>query len=215
MRHLNPILLVFVLMLVPLVGSAQDEPLWRSVAEAHGFEAWKEVGHVEFTWTHAGSGTSRSYVWDRRAHRVKVTMGDETFDISSWGLDLADDRERAAHKAFVNDSYWLAFEFKAVTDDVERTELPNADSPFGGTAPAYRVEYPPDVGYTPGDAYVVHVGADGRSIGWSYYPSGSKLPKMSTLRGGVVEQMGVALPTRFETPDGELVIEISDLKLSR
>lgn len=189
-----------------------DTPLWESVAQKHGFDAWNNISNVEFTWTFVPAKKSRSYVWDRKKRQVDVTMDGKTYSIPTSGKGLSG-AELDAHKAFINDSYWLAFEFKAITDDVEREEMKDADSPFGGTSPAYRITYPDKGGYTPGDAYVVHVGADGRAVGWSYYPGGAKIPKMSTLRGGLKTSKGVTLPTRFEKPDGTLLIEITDLKL--
>ena len=181
---------------------------------ASGQPTWRTVDHVQFTWSHVPSSRARTYDWNVPAGMVEVTMepGAQSLTVPVFGTDL-DGEQLDAHQAFVNDSYWLLFEFKAITDTVTRAEV-SASGPFDTASAAYEVRYPVGGGYTPGDRYVVYVGEEGAPVGWSYFPGGSDEPRLSTTRAGWTESSGIRVPTIFDTPDGQPFIRITDFQVT-
>jgi hypothetical protein len=205
-------------MLLMMMGVAlAQEPvaLWDQVAAAAGQAAWSNIDHIQFTWTHVPSSRARTYDWNVPSGLVTVTMepGAQPHTVAVFGTDL-DGEQLDAHKAFVNDSYWLLFEFKAVTDTATRAEVPPT-GPFDAASSAYEIQYPVGGGYTPGDRYVVYVHADGHPVGWSHFPGGSDVPDVSTTRAGRTESSGITVPTVFDTPDGQPFVRISDFRVTR
>lgn len=185
---------------------------WETVAEAHRVSGWDDVEVLSFSWKHK-SGKQRSYQWWVKKHVIRVTIDGETFDIPHNAARLEGERELAAHKAFINDSFWLLFELHLQWDEPTREDLAAHDSPFGGKAPAFRVTYPATGGHTPGDSYIAFLGQDRKVMGWSYVPAGASSAKLTTTRGSYEAHGPLILPTRFETPDGELFIEITDIRV--
>ena len=121
-----------------------------AIAKAHGTSDWQAVKRIKFVWKHEGSGTERAYDWDRVKKVVTVTMGESSVTIPEIGKDLTG-AELDAHKAFINDSYWLLFEAFVGRDAVTVSELGQQQIPgMTGKADATAVDYG-DKGYTPGD----------------------------------------------------------------
>ncbi len=181
-----------------------------AIQKAHGTANWSEVERVKFTFTHAPSGTSRTHDWNRKTGKVKVTMGEKVVTVPARPGALEGD-ELAAHKAFINDSYWLLFEHFMFRDDVEREYRNDVDVPgMEVNADAVKVTYPSNGGYTPGDAYVVYM-EDYEAFAWAYHPGGSEKPRLVTSRAEWKDFGGLRVPTVFDTPDGKRFITLSDV----
>lgn len=201
-------MLLLLLWILPATAVAQTP--WEKIAETHALAEWESVSFLGFTWKHH-SGKSRSFQWWVKRNVVRVTMDGATVDVPVSGKGLTTDAQRAAHRAFINDSFWLLFEHHTKWDDAKLQDLGQHPSPFGGSAAAFRTTYARDGGYTPGDSYIAFLGQDGKVMGWSYVPAGADKPKLTTLRGSYKTVGPLVLPTRFETPDGKLFIEITNL----
>lgn len=209
-------ILVF-LMFVSIPVFAQDHA--KAVREAHG--DWTEIKRIQFTWTVVPRNVSRTYDWDRKSKTVRVTIGGKTVTISESGVGLKTGEEAEAHKAFINDSYWLLFEQFMFRDQVILTEDsgkgPNITGPnitkkgASEVQRRIRVQYKGG-GYTPGDAYMLYLAADGRVKAWEYFPGGAAEPRFYITREGYVSQAGIVVPTRFMQGEAEF-IRIDDLKM--
>ena len=213
---MKPVLLFILLLLVVPISavSAFQTTIWERAASQAGAGAWDDVKTVSFTWTHVPTARSRSYMWDVSAGEVTVKQAGKAVSIPTSGVGLDDADEVAAHKAFINDTYWSMFDLRAVWDtNAKKSGLGEIESPFGRLL-AYRVTYPSAGGYTPGDHYVVYLGADGRPVGWAYHPGGASEAKLFTTRGRYQQAGPLNLPTLFQTPGGETTIEITNLTVT-
>lgn len=193
-------------------AQAEDEQIpspAREVADAAGLSAWANAKRVKFTWRHEGRKLARSYDWDVPGRRVTVTMGG-----SSKVVDLSKpDLDDASYNAFVNDSYWAFFPLFLVRDRHVKVRAAGPDEfdLVEGAARALLIEYG-DVGKTPGDAYVLHLDAEGKDVGWSYMRGGVRdEPTLVTTREAHVTAGGVRVATQFKTRGGELIIAIEGL----
>lgn len=201
------------LLLFQALPAADGRALADEVAAACGADAWSAVAQLTFTWHHRPSGRLRSYEWDPVAGTVAVTQGEATTTVPVAGPeDPADEAAVAAHRAFVNDSYWLLFPLHLAWDaGLELDDLGEGPVPgmrILGTTRRLAVRYPAEGGYTPGDTYVLYLDADGLPVAWAYHPGGAEEPKLVTSREGRVALGGLSLPTRFQLPTGEAFITI-------
>jgi hypothetical protein len=190
---------------------AQGGDAGAEIARANGLGAWSEVETVAFTWRNAAFGVKRSYVWDVKARTVEATLRDG----STHSVDLADPAQHTskAYLAFINDSYWVFFTLHLGWDEgVKVRELPVGGKLMAGATRQFEVTYG-DVGPTPGDVYVLHVGDDLKDHGWIYRRGGSDRPTLLTTRAAHVTMKGITVPTRFETGSGDLFISIEGLRI--
>lgn len=202
----------------PAPAKSLPEP-GRRLLEAIGFEAWKGVRILNFTWNHAPSGRVRSYVWKIRDGVVEASRGADraVFPADGPGPDT-EPIAKELHKAFVNDVYWLAFPLVAAGDGSVWSDLGEVPVPGLerlGRSRAIAVSYGGDEGYTPGDRYVLYLGADDLPAAWAFHRGGADEPTLVTTREARLDMGGVNLPTRFLTADGKLFIEITGLALQR
>lgn len=174
-----------------------------------GVDAWKELKRIRFTWTAPARGMSRTYDWNLKTGEVDATIDGETRRISAVGKGLSDPADIEAHKAFINDSYWLLFEFHTKWDAVKTSDV---DGPPEGVPPGsigVSVEYSTG-GYTPGDRYVLWASLNGQVTHWQYFRGGAKEPNFLMTREGWQEHEGARMPTVFKAA-GAVAIEIKDL----
>jgi len=184
-------------------GTASD------IRKAHG--DWSKLETIKFSWTVVPRDVTRSYDWDVRAGLVTVKIGEDSIRIPVNGVGLSGEREVDAHKAFINDSYWLLFEQFIFRDKVAMT---SDTGPVPGTdmvTRRLRVAYASG-GYTPGDAYRLYVGEDGKVFGWEYFPGGGTEPRFFMTRQGHITQSGVTVPTEFRQ-NGEVFIRLEGVDL--
>lgn len=188
-----------------------EEPSLARLGEAVQHANWAKVQRVKFTWEMVERGVARSYDWDVAGQKVTVTMGEVTVTIPASGVGLTSEQDIAAHKAFINDSYWLLFEHKALMDRIEAGLVQAPPSGVDPKSHGISVRYSSG-GYTPGDRYVLWVGQDGLTTHWEYFPGGAKEARFLITREGWVEQKGVKVPTLFRK-DGKDFIRISGLEI--
>jgi hypothetical protein len=213
-----------VVALLVFTGCSEPKPtikdvphLGVTVARAMGLGYWRNLGRLAFTWTHAPSGTVRSYEWHPRKGTVVARFGAAAEGRTAQTLRLnepvpADQAEY--HRAWVNDSYWLALPLMMLDDGSEIAELGELEVPGFpalGKPRALEVRYAEDEGYTGGDRYVLYVGQDDLPVAWAFHRGGAEEPTVVTTRGRRRRANGISLPTLFETADGKTFIEITEL----
>lgn len=199
-------LAVFLVLATPAFA---QESVTADLKKAHG--DWSKLERIKFSWTVVPRNMTRTYDWDVKAGQVTVGMGDEAIRIPASGVGLKEPKEIEAHKAFINDSYWLLFEQFIFRDKVSLTSdtgpVPNSDK----TARRVRVEYSSG-GYTPGDTYRLYVGDDGVVFGWEYFPGGASEARFYMTREAHLTQAGVTVPTVFKQ-NGEVFIKLDGIEL--
>jgi hypothetical protein len=191
---------------MPILGQTKRiEAIQTSV----GVDAWKDLTRVKFTWSLAIKNMSRTYDWNLKSGEVDVTIDESTRRIPASGKGLTDPKDVAAHRAFINDSYWLLFEFHTKWDAVKVVDVDGPPDGVPADSVGVSVEYSTG-GYTPGDRYVLWSNADGQVTHWQYFPGGAKDAKFMISREGWVTHKGTRIPTVFKAA-GVPFIEIKDL----
>ncbi|MFI1771669.1 hypothetical protein [Thalassobellus citreus] len=134
----------------------------HKIANAHGFETWKQVSEIQFTFF-----GKRNWTWKPKTNDVTLITETDTINYNRKTLDSLSQK---ADKNFINDKFWLLIPFQLVWDS--NTTISN---PIKTKAPISKTEmnkitvvYPNEGGYTPGDAYDIFYGDDYIIKEWAF-----------------------------------------------
>ena len=131
----------------------------EKIANAHGYENWKNVSEVKFTFrvdrdTLGGDG--RFWTWKPKEDIVIFTNYTGSFGFTRSQLDST---KVGYDKAFINDKFWFLVPFQLVWDAPFATisEPKKMESPINKEQlDMITITYPDERGYTPGDAYDIY-----------------------------------------------------------
>jgi len=153
----------------------------EKIANANGFENWKDVTEIAFTFNvdRADNHFDRSWVWKPKTGDIIMMSAKDTVNYNRSKMDTL---IMKTDGAFINDKYWLLAPFQLVWDEgTSFSEKENAIAPISkDTLNQLTVVYGNDGGYTPGDAYDFFYGKDFKIKEWNYRKGNSETPSMST-----------------------------------
>jgi hypothetical protein len=124
----------------------------EKIANAHGFESWKDVSKVKFTFKvdrDTIKGKGRSWVWKPKDDSVTMIAGETNVRYLRSEMDST---HISADRGFINDKYWLLVPFQLVWDgsatisEYKKTVAPISKDELN----MITIEYSNEGGYTPG-----------------------------------------------------------------
>jgi hypothetical protein len=176
------------LLILPATCEAQQlPPIAEQMAKTYGLDSFGQVEGIRYTFNAEIDGLKRSHTWewdpktdtvsyegkDKEGKPLKVTY--QRSQLSSQS-DLV---KNEVDPAFVNDQYWLLFPLHVAWDGAPVTDEGMHKLPLGkGSAERIVVKYRSDRGYTPGDTWILYVGADKRIVEFVYHRGGPKKPRV-------------------------------------
>ncbi len=130
--------------------------LAENIAYAHGYENWKNVSEIQFTFNvdRKSKHYHRSWQWNPKTNAVSMMTERDTI---SYYTNKVDSTNMKVDQGFVNDKYWAFFPFQLVWDKNASLSTPiKAESPIEKKQlNKTTLTYTGTGGYTPGDAYDV------------------------------------------------------------
>lgn len=189
----------------------EADALARRVMAAANVEAWGGVRAIKWTF-----GGRRDHLWDRSRGLVRVRQEDTEalLDLSSERAHVvragqaltgasAEEAQKKAYEAWVNDSFWLNPIPKFFDEGVTRSVV-DLDG-----AKALMISFS-EGGVTPGDAYVFRIGEDGLPTAWRMWvgiiPTGGLV---ATWEDWITLPGGAKVSTRHE---GLAKLELTDVQ---
>lgn len=151
-----------------------------SIAAAHGFEYWQDVHQIDFRFDVDINGEGklqREWSWFPKTDSVSRTLEGETKSIiRNTSIDSTD---LMIDSQFINDSYWLLMPYYLVwsQDGYVANVTRNVTSPMSTSdepRTMLTIQYGPDGGYTPGDAYDLYIDGDYKLREWTFRRGGGK-----------------------------------------
>jgi len=128
----------------------KDISVAEKIANAHGFENWKNVSEIQFTFF-----GKRNWIWKPKTDDVTLITETDTINYNRNSIDSISKR---ADRGFINDKFWLLIPFQLVWD--AGTTI---SEPVVVNAPISNIKmnkitilYSDEGGYTPGDAYDIY-----------------------------------------------------------
>lgn len=134
----------------------------QKIAIAHGFENWKNVSEIQFTF--AGN---RSWRWKPKSNDITLTSRKDSISYNKKSMDSL---SLKADRAFINDKFWLLIPFQLVWDEgITITEPIKVEAPISKSEMnKITLTYSNEGGYTPGDAYDIFYGEDYIIKEWAF-----------------------------------------------
>lgn len=185
------------------------------LAERHGFDHWKGVEEIRFTFNvdRGENHFERSWRWKPAEGEVTRISGTDTVTYARAAVDSALTEVDAA---FINDKYWLLAPYQWVWDRNSLTHSFEEDvpAPISGTpSDKLTIVYGNEGGYTPGDAYDFYFEADSLVSEWVFRKGNQADPSLITTWEGYEDVGGLQLSTRHQNEDGGFQLYFTDISI--
>ncbi|RNC85163.1 MAG: hypothetical protein ED556_11225 [Winogradskyella sp.] len=219
MKSLSP----FLLLLFLIVSCKSDKkettkPLSTAekIAQAHGFENWENIEHVEFSFRvdrDTIKGNARSWTWLTKKDSVVMQAGDQ---IVKYSLADKSNIPTNIDRAFINDKYWLLVPFQLIWDSSATiSEAKVAEAPISKTQmDMITITYPSEGGYTPGDAYDIYFDKGYMIREWTFRKGNSEDPTLSTTFENYNDFNGIKIAEDHKQEDGSWNLVLDDIKVN-
>lgn len=187
----------------------------EKIANANGFENWRNVSELQFTFNVDKDTThfERSWKWNPKTDDVRMVSGKDTV---AYNRTSVDSTSMNADKAFINDKYWLLAPFQLVWDtsatvsETSITEAPISKKQVNKIT----ITYPNEGGYTPGDAYDLYFGDDFIIQEWVYRKGNSEEASMMTTWENYEEFNGIKIAKTHKRPEESWKLHFTNIKVT-
>lgn len=180
----------------------------QKIANAHGFENWKNVTEIQFKF-----GQNRSWVWHPKSDDITLTTSKDTISYNRKSLDSISTK---ADRAFINDKFWLLIPFQLVWD--EDTTI---SDPVKAQAPVSKSEmnkitltYSDKGGYTPGDAYDIFYSDDFIIKEWAFRRGNKPEAGLVNTFENYQDFNGLKLALDHKKGEGDWNLKLSNVKVT-
>ena len=187
----------------------------EKIAHAHGFENWKNVSEVKFTFKvdrDTIKGKGRSWIWKPLKDEVTMMASETTVTYNRTQMDSS---HIGADRGFINDKYWLLVPFQLVWDaSATISEPKKAPAPISkNELNMITLTYPNEGGYTPGDAYDIFYTDDFLIREWVYRKGNAKAATMATTFENYKDYNGIKIATDHKMADGKWNLNFADVSI--
>ena len=188
----------------------------ENIANAHGYEHWKEVSSLKFTFNvdRDSSHFERTWLWKTGSNEVTMMTSKDTI---KYDRKAVDSTMIATDGGFVNDKFWLLAPYQLVWDQhnftFEHTE--NVAAPVSKT-PMHKLTtvYANQGGYTPGDAYDYYFGDDYVIKEWAYRKENQAEPNMVTTWEDYKTLNGLQISAMHKRPDTNFSLYFTGIEVN-
>lgn len=184
------------------------------IAHANGFENWKNVSQIDFTFNVDKDTThfERSWSWKPKTGAVILISGKDTI---AYNRKSVDSISLNTDKSFINDKFWLLAPFQIVWDSGTSISEPVKEaSPINKTQlNKITLTYTNEGGYTPGDAYDFYYGDDFMVKEWVFRRGNSKEPTMITSWEDYEDFQGLKIAKVHLKPEGNWKLHFTSIKV--
>ena len=200
----------------PLTEETKELSVAQKIANAHGFENWKNVSEVKFTFKvdrDTIKGKGRSWTWKPKEDNVNMIAGETSVN---YVRNEMDSTHIAADRGFINDKYWLFAPFQLVWDSSATiSESKKAESPIGKEQlDMITILYADEGGYTPGDAYDIYYDDNYLIKEWTFRKGNSEEPSLSTTFENYQDFNGIKIAIDHKKDDGNWNLNFADVSIT-
>ncbi|WP_456437999.1 hypothetical protein [Psychroserpens sp.] len=204
---------------IPEVETISEVKNELSVAEkialAHGFDNWKSVNEIQFTFNVDRDDThfERSWNWNPKTNDVRLTTEKDTINFNRKSIDSI---SMKTDRAFINDKFWMFVPFQLVWDEgTTISESSKEVAPISKTElNKITLTYGNEGGYTPGDAYDIYYDKDYIIREWVYRKGNSEEPSMTTTFENYEDFNGIKTAKVHKMAEGNFNLFFSNIKVN-
>lgn len=192
----------------------QTFSLREKIANAHGFEHWKHVSKIAFTFNvdRDSSHFERSWFWKPKTNDV-ILISDK--DSIYFNRKSVDSISLNADKEFINDKFWLLAPFQFVWDKSATVSEPSLEEAPISKQKLNKITltYPNQGGYTPGDAYDFYYGDDFLIKEWGYRKENAPEPSLITTWENYQDFSGIKIGLNHKKKEGLWNLYFTNVKV--
>ncbi|MFC0603993.1 hypothetical protein [Winogradskyella pulchriflava] len=188
----------------------------EKIANAHGYENWKNVEKVEFTFKvdrNSIKGNGRSWTWYPKKDSVIMKAGEQIVKFNRNKLDSVPPN---ADRNFINDKFWAFVPFQLVWDNTATISQPKkAESPIHKEQlDMITILYANEGGYTPGDAYDIYYDDNYMIKEWVFRKGNSEEPSLTTTFENYKDYNGIKIATDHKQEGGNWNLNFTDVSIT-
>lgn len=196
-------------------ASDDDLTILEKVANAHGFEAWKDVKEIEFTFNVDRDTVhfERNWKWNKKTNEVSVTRLGETISYNRKNIDTS---QTATDEGFINDKFWLLAPFQLIWDssNFSYSFQEKVMAPISKTKMhKLTIVYGPNGGYTPGDAYDFYFLDDFLLKEWVFRQGNQADASMTTTWEEYLNVNGLKIAKSHKTEDANFNLYFTGIEI--
>lgn len=189
--------------------------LIEKIAFANGYENWKNVEEIKFTFNvdRDTSHFERTWVWRPKTNDVTMISATDTISYNRKQMDSVTEKTNGN---FINDKYWLLAPINILWDEKNITQehstqvaAPISKEPMQKLT----VVYGNEGGYTPGDAYDFYFGDDFIVKEWVFRKANQPEPSMTTSWEDYTEKGGLKIALMHKMPDSNFKLYFTNLEV--
>tara|TARA_R110002020_G_scaffold41067_18_gene121145 strand:- start:180 stop:881 length:702 start_codon:yes stop_codon:yes gene_type:complete len=196
--------------------SLQNLDIRHKIANANGYENWKNVSEIAFTFNvdRGENHFDRSWIWNPKTGAVSMFSAANTINYNRSQMDSLTLKTDAA---FINDKYWLLAPFQMVWDEgITFSEKENAVAPISkDTLNQLTIVYGNEGGYTPGDAYDFFYDKNYKIKEWNYRQGNTPKPSMSTTWEDYEDFSGIEIAKMHKDSTGGFKLYFSNISVKK
>ena len=199
------------------VEAEQEKTVPERIADAYGYENWKSVKEIKFTFNvdRDTAHFERSWAWKPKSNEITAISATDTLTYNKSSMDSITEKTNGG---FINDRYWLLAPFNLMWDSGNY----KFDHAEGQTAPIsgenmqkLTIVYANEGGYTPGDAYDFYFKDDFIIREWVYRKSNQDEPSLITTWEDYTDIEGIKLVQDHVKKEGEFRQYFTNLSISK
>ncbi|MEX0361806.1 MAG: hypothetical protein AB3N10_12560 [Allomuricauda sp.] len=186
----------------------------EKIAQAHGYDAWKSVKEITFTFNVDRDTThfERTWVWEPKTNKV-TSISSDTLVYNRKSMDsIALER----NAGFINDRFWILAPFNLIWDANNYTSehKKGQKAPISGESmQQLTIVYGNEGGYTLGDAYDFYFKDDFVLREWEFRKANQTEPSMTTTWEDYVTMKGLKLAQDHRKSEEEFSLNFTNLSV--
>lgn len=187
----------------------------QKIANAHGYEHWKNVNRITFTFKvdrGGNSGNGRAWTWFPK--KDSIQLNSDTNSVSYNRTEM-DSTALNVDPAFINDKFWLLIPFQLVWDEgITISESVKSNGPISNSEfNKITLTYGDEGGYTPGDAYDIYFDDNYIIREWTFRKGNAAEPTMSTTFENYEDYNGLLLARDHKMAQGDFNLNFQNVSV--
>ena len=223
MKYSHTILVLILFILTACKTEKKTEPskpekeltILEKVAQAHGYDNWKTVEKIKFTFNVDRDTThfERTWIWKPKTNEVTSISSTDTLTYNRKKMDSVAHKN---HSGFINDKYWFLAPYNLIWDaenftydHQENVLAPLSKKPMQKLT----IVYGSEGGYTPGDAYDFYFEEDYLIKEWVFRRADQAEASMTNTWEDYIEKDGLKIAKMHQNEDGSFKLHFTGIEI--
>ena len=180
----------------------------QKIANAHGFDNWKHVSEIQFTFAE-----NRHWIWKPKTNDITLTTSKDTINYNRKSIDSL---SLKADRAFINDKFWVLIPFQLVLDEgVTISEPIKTEAPISQTKiNKITLTYSNEGGYTPGDAYDIYFDNEYLIKEWAFRKGNKPEAGLINTFENYQDFKGIKIALDHKKGEGDWNLKLTNIKVT-